>query len=115
MRKENRSVIVWGLLVVFLAIGTIAQAKTRPNEEQKQKVEGVVNINSATAAQIVLLPGIGPSKAQSIVDHREKRKFSATYEIIRVRGIGRKTFYKLRPYLTVSGPTTLTSKPQLKK
>ena len=64
----------------------------------------------ATAEQLKLLPGIGPSKADAIIRYRAKRKFRATYELIRIRGIGRKTFRKLRPFLAVTGPTTLTAK-----
>lgn len=69
-----------------------------------------VNLNTATPEQLALLPGIGPSKARAIVRYRERVKFRTPVQLIRVRGIGRKTYQKLRPYLSVSGPTTATSK-----
>ncbi|MCZ7683351.1 MAG: ComEA family DNA-binding protein [Sandaracinaceae bacterium] len=69
----------------------------------------MVNIQTATAEQLQLLPGVGPSKAQAIVEYRERRAFRRVEDIMRVRGIGRATFRRLRPMLTVDGPTTLTA------
>ena len=69
-----------------------------------------VNINTATEAELAYLPGVGPSTAQKIVAHRERRPFKKIEQIIRVRGIGRKTFKKMRPFLAVDGPTTAEKK-----
>lgn len=71
-------------------------------------VTGVVNINTATKAQLVKLPGIGPAKAERIVEWRARRgKFNRVRDLRRVKGIGRKTLARLRKHLTVKGPTTL--------
>ncbi len=70
--------------------------------------EGVVNIQTATPEELQRLPGIGPSKASAIVAFRERTAFRRVEDILRVRGIGRATFRRLRPYLSVSGPTTLS-------
>lgn len=82
-----------------------------PAVEQSASSDGVVNIQTATVEQLQLLPGIGPAKAQAIVAHREQRAFRQVEDIMRVRGIGRATFRRLRPMLTVQGPTTLTAQP----
>ena len=71
--------------------------------------QGVVNIQTASAQQLELLPGVGPSKAQAIVAQRERRAFRRVEDILRVRGIGRATFRRLRPMITVDGPTTMTA------
>ena len=63
--------------------------------------ESVVNLNTATEAELVTLPGIGPSKAQAIIAHRERRAFRRVEEVMRVRGIGRSTFRRLRSRLSV--------------
>lgn len=63
-----------------------------------------VNINEATEAELVRLPGIGPSRAKAIVAERERRRFRRPEDILRVHGIGRKTFKRLRPYLRVKDP-----------
>ena len=68
-----------------------------------------MNIQTATVEQLVMLPGIGPSKAQAIVAHRERRAFRRVEDVMRVRGIGRASFPRLRPMLTGDGPTTLTA------
>ncbi len=71
---------------------------------------GVVNLNTASLDQLQLLPGIGPSKGQAIIKYRLKNPFKSTFQLVSVRGIGRKTYRKLRPYLAVTGPTTLQAK-----
>jgi competence protein ComEA len=70
-------------------------------------VQGACNINSADQAQLSLLPGVGPVRAKAIIAHRQKTPFKTAEELVKVKGIGRKTFARLRPYVTVSGPTTI--------
>ena len=70
-------------------------------------LSGTINVNTADVAQLVLLPGVGPAIAQRLVDYREKRPFSDVLHVLRVKGIGRKTFQKMRPFLSVEGATTL--------
>ncbi len=72
--------------------------------------EGKVNINTAAAEQLELLPRIGPSIAQRIVDYREAQRFEAPEDLLLVKGIGEKTFDLLESYVSVSGDTTLTEK-----
>jgi comEA protein len=69
-------------------------------------LEGLVNINTATLSELQLLSGVGPAKAQRIAEYREKHPFHTVEELGRVKGIGVKTVRKLRPFLTVRGPTT---------
>jgi len=66
-----------------------------------------ININTATKDELVSLPGIGPAKAQAIVDYRKAHgPFKTVEELKDVKGIGAKRFEKLKPDLAVSGPTT---------
>lgn len=63
---------------------------------------GVVNINTATAAQLETLPGIGEVKAQAIIAYREAYgPFRSVEELTLVKGIGEKTLQKLLPYICV--------------
>lgn len=72
---------------------------------------GVVNVNSATADQLEMLPRIGPAVAERIVEFRQTNgEFKALEELMLVRGIGEKTFDLIKPYLTLSGETTLEEK-----
>jgi competence protein ComEA len=63
-----------------------------------------VNLNTASKDELVALPGIGPAKAQAIIDYRAQNgAFKSVEEIRKVRGIGEKLFQQIRPELTVAG------------
>lgn len=70
-------------------------------------LEGQINLNTATQEQLELLPGIGPAMAKKIVDYRASKPFAEPAQVVRIKGIGRKTFEKLKPMLTVKGDNTL--------
>lgn len=97
-----------GVLAPALAPSTVHAQRQAPAVEAPASAEGVVNIQTASAEELQRLPGIGPSKAAAIIAFRERTAFRRVEDILRVRGIGRATFRRLRPYLTVSGQTTLT-------
>ncbi len=64
--------------------------------------EGLIDINSASAAELENLPGIGPALAQSIVDYREAHgSFDTVEEIMDVEGIGQGIFADIRELITV--------------
>ncbi|MBV2235701.1 MAG: ComEA family DNA-binding protein [Sterolibacterium sp.] len=66
-----------------------------------------VNINTATLEELEQLPGIGPAKAQAIIDDRTQNgKFKSAEDLKRVKGIGDSTFDKLKSEVTVTGATT---------
>jgi comEA protein len=61
-----------------------------------------ININTVDEATLQLLPGIGPSYAQRIIEYRtENGGFKSVEEITNIRGIGPKTLEKLRPIVTI--------------
>ncbi|MGZ6988381.1 MAG: ComEA family DNA-binding protein [Thermoanaerobaculia bacterium] len=70
-----------------------------------------VNLNQATAAELARLPRLGPKLADRIVAHRKEHgPFSRVEDLMQVKGVGEKFFTALKPYLAVSGPTTLVEK-----
>jgi competence protein ComEA len=91
-----------------------ASAGAAASSRGEAAAEGVVNLNEATADELERLPGIGPAKARAIVEHRHGHPFHRVDEVTKVKGIGRKTFTKLRPYLTLVGATTLMAQPSSK-
>ncbi len=69
---------------------------------EKQDIGSKVNINKATVKELSAVKGIGKKKAMAIIVHREKK---GVYEnvggIQKVKGIGKKTFEKIKDSLTV--------------
>lgn len=70
-------------------------------------LEGQININTATAEQLQMLPGVGPATAGKIIAYRERHPFRATVHLMRIEGIGRKRYEAMRPFLVLEGETTL--------
>jgi competence protein ComEA len=94
--KLNRIValVVAVALAAFVSSGLAFAAKPAPT--------GKVNINSATAQQLTVLPGVGEKLAARIVEYRQKAGgFKSAQELLNVRGIGEKNFAKLQPYLSL--------------
>ena len=64
--------------------------------------DGIININSADAEELQTLSGIGPVKAQAIIDHRDSYgNFVTKKQIMDVSGIGEATYEKLEAYICV--------------
>ena len=63
---------------------------------------GLININTATAVELEELPGVGPATAAKIVDDRETNgPFTTPEDLMRVPGIGPKTFEAMKDLVTV--------------
>lgn len=61
-----------------------------------------VNINTATLRELDTLPRIGPVLARRIIDYRQMHgSFQAIEEIVKIKGIGEKTFDKLSGLITI--------------
>ena len=97
------------LMVVLLILGLAIAAQAgqegprRATPVAKAATSGPLNLNTATVAQLETLPGIGKSVATRILEYREKSGgFKKVEDLMNVRGIGEKSFLKLKPLITVS-------------
>lgn len=90
----------------FAAVaGPRQQSAPAAAESSDSPRAGAVNLNTATAAQLESLPGIGAKTAQRILEYRQKSGgFKKLEELMNVKGIGEKSFLKLKPHITVSAP-----------
>jgi competence protein ComEA len=102
MKRAKRFLALAVVVGLVLACG-LATAKGH------KTISGVVNINTASIAELTMLPGIGPSKAQAIADYRKDHPFQKPDDLNNVRGIGDKLLASIQPYVVVSGPTTATA------
>ena len=79
-------------------------------------VEGVVNINQASQAELAYLPRVGPALAERIATFRDENgEFEQPEDLMLVRGIGEKTFELMKPYVVISGKTTLDGKVRVRR
>lgn len=71
--------------------------------ETAQMVQGQpLNINTASIVELLSLPGIGPTLAERIVEHRQQTgRFTTVDDLQSVKGINKKKFEKLKPYISV--------------
>ncbi|MEO8703231.1 MAG: helix-hairpin-helix domain-containing protein [Kofleriaceae bacterium] len=77
----------------------------------KKDLNGKLNLNTASEEQLMMLPSVGPSKAERIVVWRKKNGgFKRVADLRRVKGFGYRTFKRLEPLLDIKGDTTLAAK-----
>jgi competence protein ComEA len=78
-----------------------AQSKAAPGKAAAAPA-AIVNLNTATVSQLATLPGIGETAAQRIIEYGDKNGgFKKVEELMNVKGIGEKSFLKLKPLITL--------------
>jgi comEA protein len=106
-----RPVLLSLLVVLSLATAGSAPAAERQHGASSSPATASkpaatpLDINAATADQFERLPGIGASTAARIVEYRQKHgPFKKVEDLMNVRGIGEKSFLRLKPLITVAPP-----------
>jgi competence protein ComEA len=94
-------------LAIVAAAGSSAEAGLTPSDSQAASTAPAappLNLNTATAADLEKLPGIGPAMATRILDYRQKNGSFKRLRLMNIQGIGEKVFLKLKPLVTVIPP-----------
>lgn len=96
-------------IVLALGVGVMAASAQETSKAPRAAAQAVagspVNLNTASAAQLETLPGIGKATAERILEYRQKNGgFKRVEDLMNVRGIGEKSFLRLKPLVTVSAP-----------
>lgn len=125
MKKLAPLVLAMSMLVLAMggswttasAAPTVVASAAKAEEPEvraapvKKAPTGRINLNTATEEQLMLLPTVGPAKAERIVAWRKKNGgFKRIADLRRVKGFGYKTFKRLEPLLDIKGETTLAQK-----
>jgi competence protein ComEA len=101
------------MTAIVLALGLVAplasaqeSAKPAAKAATSSASSGTpINLNTATVAQLETLPGIGKSTAERILEYRQKNGgFKKVEDLMNVRGIGEKSFLKMKALITVTAP-----------
>ncbi len=115
VRSAGSATVVTAACLVALALALVLRAQRIPAPDpaiamqNASAVAAGVNPNTAPAAELTVLPGIGPGRAKAIVAFREANRdpagpgepvFHRPEDLQKVSGIGPKTVEKLRPWLT---------------
>ena len=88
-------------LIAALTLPVYAQRAPAAKPAPAAAASAPINLNTATQAQLESLPGIGAKAAQRILESRPKN--GSFKKIEDVKGIGEKSFLKLKPLITVGG------------
>ena len=98
--------LIWAAAVCSVLAAMPARATAQEEKSAAAKPATVVNLNTATLEQLETLPGIGRRTAERILEHRQKvGGFKKIEELMNVKGIGEKSFLKLKPLIAVAAKT----------
>jgi competence protein ComEA len=97
-----RRLVLSCLVLLALALSAPHVLAQQPQPAAKSAPATLVNLNTATQAQLEELPGIGAKMAERIIEYRQKSPFKKVEDLMNVQGIGEKNFLRLKNLITVA-------------
>ena len=97
--------IMMAAIAAIALSATAASAQARASAPKPTATAAApVNLNTATAEQLATIPGVGAKTAERIIEYRQKNGgFKKIEDLMSVKGIGEKSFLKMKPLITVVG------------
>ncbi|MFO7895704.1 MAG: helix-hairpin-helix domain-containing protein [Candidatus Cloacimonadales bacterium] len=92
-----------GLSLKFIGVEIKADESEADSLDFSQDYQVIYDLRTATGKELENLPGIGPSRAATIIEFRQKNGFASRQDLMLVKGIGKATYEKLKPYLEEFG------------
>ena len=107
----QRAFVLTAVCAGFLAMTLHGHAFAQPGvptlQSQEPEAQETVELNTATAAELRTLPGVGERTAERIIEYREEHGgFEKIEDLMNVRGTGERTFLRLRPLIRVDAPAS---------
>ena len=94
--KFDRRRLAAAALTIALLVGGPGLGTAQAQDEGTP-----ININTADEVELMMLKGIGEAKAKAIIEYREAQSFETIEDIMKVSGIGEKTFENIKDRITV--------------
>jgi competence protein ComEA len=112
LRLRPAEVIAFALAAVFIAAAVFLAVHRFSNDDlifkptsstaKTVETKWVVNINTASAEELMMLDGIGEALAERIIDYRDEHGgFESVWDVVNVSGISRNMFNKIYEHITV--------------
>ena len=89
---------------LMMGAGTAIAAETAPVEAAHVQS---VDLNQASATELMQLPGVGQKRATDIINYRTAHPFRRPTELLKIRGIGQRTYARLKAWVRVTEPLSL--------
>ena len=103
MRTSLATVLALGVTVLLATPALAGPMQSPPAAQAAAPAAPAINLNTATIEQLETLPGIGRKTAELILQHRTRSGgFKRIEDLMNVKGIGEKSFLKLKPLVTVA-------------
>ncbi len=101
-RTINRAALLQNNSKVYIPVkGAANYLATSSTTNGTAAISGPVNINTASAAELDTLPGIGPVTAGYIIDYRKKNPFKKKEDLMKISGISSAKYAKLKDLITI--------------
>ncbi|MDK2907442.1 MAG: competence protein ComEA [Petrotoga sp.] len=102
MRKKFLFPILSIIVIILLGVLTVDRYQVGEEGSLNSYQENKIDLLTASVEELIGLPGIGPAKAQAIINYRQEKGFREIEDIMNVSGIGKKTFSNIKDYIYLS-------------